>query len=464
MNSINRTIVVGGGNDLAMRQAISKASEDATSAKIAFTTRAAMIAAMPEIESVDAGRVIYAGGLAYQRDPSASAIPDLPGWKPSGDVTPQHFGAVGDGVADDTDAIRAAENWANPRSMPVVFRGSYLSSQNLLGATQRFGGGQIVTPARTETALDGDVFRYQPGTDRSVRLTRNRSDLSAQEGYYILQQYSSAAEYTLRGFAANIRRSGGGGRVVGFQCNGYNEGDGDGTVFGAAFEAWTGNATQAGVGKSTLIGIEPSVLSQTHDNPKQKIGVDVVFKNRPDGESDVLFGSAGENRFNQNSTALRISNGFNSVRPASGAFNGWAFGVRFTSNSLDESIDGKAVGFDISDVNPSILRAAMRMSSGQWVVLGSASGDRDIGFRHVQTDGPSRIEFSRDTNTDPVTRCWIDLSLQGPQGTILANQGLSNVAYAGSAAALPGQPVTYLNIRLDGVIYRVPAFANSSGG
>jgi len=49
------------------------------------------------------GVVVSAGGLLYVRDSTATVISDLPGWAPFGDsATPEHFGAIGDGVADDT--------------------------------------------------------------------------------------------------------------------------------------------------------------------------------------------------------------------------------------------------------------------------------------------------------------------------------------------------------------------------
>ena len=391
--------------------------------------------------------------VEWVRDPAGTCLGG--GWEPAWDITPEHFGQTG--TDDDSAAIRAAETLALSRKLPVVFRGSYTSSLNLLGLTQKVGGGTISTPARLERADDGDVLRYQPGTDRSVRISRNRSDINPDNGYYFLQQYSSIEEYTLRGYAANIRRTGGEEKVVAAQLNGFNVGSGSGTVWGIACEAWTGNSTTPGTGKSTLIGIEPAVLSQTHDNSKIKIGVDSVFKNRPDSAPDVLYGSAGENRFNQASTAFRISNGFNSSRPPSGAFNGWAWGVRFTSNSLDESVDGKAIGFDISEVNPAILRAALKLSTGQWIVLGNSPSGRDDGIRHALSPG-RRIEFARDTNTAPVVRSWVDLSLEGPSGTIMAFHGVANTAYAGTVGAMPAQPAMYLAVRIENTVYRIPAF------
>lgn len=59
------------------------------------------------------GTVIGAGGMFYAASAGATAISDLPGWVPAGDVYPDHWGAVGNAVNDDTAAIQAAANYSN---------------------------------------------------------------------------------------------------------------------------------------------------------------------------------------------------------------------------------------------------------------------------------------------------------------------------------------------------------------
>lgn len=72
-----------------------------------FATRAEFVAANLVIEGmgfVD-GQTVTAGGLSYIRKAGATAIPDLLGFVPANISTPQHFGAVPDGVTDCSSAI-----------------------------------------------------------------------------------------------------------------------------------------------------------------------------------------------------------------------------------------------------------------------------------------------------------------------------------------------------------------------
>ncbi|MDT8328135.1 MAG: hypothetical protein RQ750_12245 [Roseovarius sp.] len=72
-----------------------------------FPTRAAMVSAGVDLGAVTNGMTIFAEGLGYLRDSASTAIPDFPGWKPIGTVTPEHFGALGDG-SDETAKVQAA--------------------------------------------------------------------------------------------------------------------------------------------------------------------------------------------------------------------------------------------------------------------------------------------------------------------------------------------------------------------
>jgi hypothetical protein len=384
-------------------------------------------------------------------------------WVRENDLTPEGAGAQGGG-ANDAAALSTLFSQAVSSGVRAIYLArDYIGDAAPPASVRRMGPGKIIVGGNEYLGGDDDVLRYDVspfGGDRSVRITRNREDLfpgATDRAYYFLVQYKSEADRTLRGYSANVRRSGGTGNVVAAQINAYQEGSDNQTTWGIACEAWTGNATTAGTAKAALVGIEPAVLSQTHDNSRPKIGVDVVFKNRPDGVADVLFGSAGENRFNQNSEAIRISTGFNEDRPASGAFTGWSWGIRFMQNSLDQSVDRKAIGIDLSAVDHTRMMAALKLAENQFIIMGGPTPSVLDGFRYKR-DEKRRIEFVRDVAGERVVRSHIDLSLQGPTGTILATHGLANGASGGNAAAMPAQPEKYLAISLDGVSYRIPAF------
>lgn len=71
-----------------------------------FGLRSAFVAAVEAGYAPADGTVVTADGLSYLRKSGETVLPGLAGWLPI-DATPKHFGAVGDGVADDTDAFKA---------------------------------------------------------------------------------------------------------------------------------------------------------------------------------------------------------------------------------------------------------------------------------------------------------------------------------------------------------------------
>lgn len=343
------------------------------------------------------GAVVSAGGISYRYDGTSTVISDLPGW-----------------VVDDLTVI---------------------------GSMHTSGG------------VD----------DYSIRLAKNRSDLTpdtANRGYYFYQDYTSSrdGEGSLFGFAANVKRSGGTRKVVPAQLNGYAMDAGGSSVWGIATEAWTGDSATAPVGDAVLVGGEFAVISQRHDNTKSVVGTDVVFKNRKDGAAEVLHGSAGTNAFNRYSKAIQIST---TSRPTSGAYTGWNTGIYFSANSLDESLDGKAVGIDMSVVPSARVKAAFMppkdVASMAWLVNGGG-GILD----GIQYNGASRLlEFVRNVaGASPEVRVKIDLTSAGPTGTVLASTGTTTTATAGTAGAPPTQVAGYLPLNLGGVTYKIPVYAN----
>lgn len=376
---------------------------------------------------------------------------------------PERFGSAGDDSASLQAAFSAAV--ANG-SRSVYLSRDYVSTIAPPAGVRRLGSGKIVVGGNEYGGRDDDVLRHDPSAndgDYSIRITKNRSDIVSnpqKRGFYFYQNYTSSrpGAGSLFGFAANIRRTGGGRKVVPAQLNGYGMDDTGATVWGVATEAWSGDPTTLPPAPSVLVGAEFAVISQAHDNNRRICGVDVVFKNRSDGAGDVLFGGIGDNGFNRNSTALQISTGFNAGRPASGAFTGWRTGIYFTSNALDESVDGKAIGIDISLVNAERLMTSLllpRRAPAMAFPVSGGGGALD-GYRY---DPGRKIEFVRDiAGSAPVVRATLDLSLSAPSGTIMAANGTATTATAGASGALPATPALYLQFRWEGTNYCIPLY------
>lgn len=311
--------------------------------------------------------------------------------------------------------------------------------------------------------VKGSMHTFGGVDDGAVLIASNRSDLTpdpANRGAYYYQNYSSAksGSGSLFGYAANIKRVGGSRKVVPGQFNGYAMDASGASVWGIATEAWTGDAVTEPIGDAPLIGGEASIISQKHDNTKPLVGSDVVFKNRKDGATEVLHGSIGSNAFNRYSKGINISS---QGRPISGAFTGWNIGIYFASDSLDESLDGKAVGIDMSVVPSARMRAAFMppkdVASMAWLVNGGG-GIMD-GFQY---NGPARqLEVVRNiAGASPEVRLKFDLTSAGPTGTILASAGIVASATAGAGGAPPATVAAYLPLNIAGVTYKIPLYSN----
>lgn len=89
-----------------------------------FSTRSAFVATKNKYEKI--GSVVHAGGAAYRYIGTGTAIADLPGWVPEGDVTPAHFGADVTGATDAASAVQAASTYATTNGKTLRFAaGSY---------------------------------------------------------------------------------------------------------------------------------------------------------------------------------------------------------------------------------------------------------------------------------------------------------------------------------------------------
>lgn len=150
-----------------------------------FATRAAFIAANIPSPATRAEFFVNGNTYAVVRDASGPIVQtNGQTWRPDGDVTPQHFGAVGDGVADDTAAIQAAMHAAVAFGSVVDFGPSvYLSG----GLTKPSGVSLRGVPGSTTIKLVGNpavLLECTGSIDGGVMLTAaaNKGDTTIAVG------------------------------------------------------------------------------------------------------------------------------------------------------------------------------------------------------------------------------------------------------------------------------------------
>lgn len=151
-----------------------------------YTSIAAFNAAIAAGLTRANGRTVTAGGSAFAALAGSTVIGIPLGYQPAGEWTFKHFGAVGDGVTDDADAIERALNSGHPI---VDDGGTYLSSRTInvtkgvafLGANQFntsitfTAGGLNITPAAwtEEVFLDGFLLLTQEaGLSPAIQINR----------------------------------------------------------------------------------------------------------------------------------------------------------------------------------------------------------------------------------------------------------------------------------------------------
>jgi hypothetical protein len=100
------------------------------------------------------------------------------------------------------------------------------------------------------------------------------------------------------------------------------------SAWGVATEAWTYPNVNG-----NLIGTETSLISQNANNTSELRGLDVVFKDRPDGAGATTMG-IGANSFNLNSRAIVISG---QTPSSTGELCGWSNGIFFQSGAISKS-------------------------------------------------------------------------------------------------------------------------------
>lgn len=104
--------------------------------KQGFTSRSAFVS-WSALAVITDGAEVTAAGYRYMKQVGATTIPDLLNWIPVGQWTPFHFGAVGNGVANDTIAFTNLHNAINASSVPSVDVTGIFSVNGLLPAITR---------------------------------------------------------------------------------------------------------------------------------------------------------------------------------------------------------------------------------------------------------------------------------------------------------------------------------------
>lgn len=157
-----------------------------------------------------------------------------------------------------------------------------------------------------------------------------------------LSSWSDANAGIMYGFASNVTRTGGSMFTVGGQFSGYAANNTvTGATFGVVSQAWNrpGAATD-------IVGGEPSIINETSSLTSAKIGWNVVFKDRPDGQANVTNGIAS-NAYNTGSMGLFLSS---QARSGSGENCGWKKGIYFDIDAMDGDVNGGAIGIDFASV------------------------------------------------------------------------------------------------------------------
>ncbi|MDE2022538.1 MAG: hypothetical protein KGI71_06545 [Patescibacteria group bacterium] len=264
---------------------------------------------------------------------------------------------------------------------------------------------------------------------------------------YVQQQVNDPASsnWAIVGQTINSATMSAGATIVGgfFQTQAV-AGGANGEAWGIVTEVLNGTLSQGGVASVVMVGGEFGVVQQYNNNTSRIVGINSVFKDRPDGAT-APYGGLGSNKYNNNSIGILLSS---QPRSTSGEFCGWSVGILFDVNSID-SVTGipapNGVGIDMHNVSYTY------MVCGVWVADQVQYRFSTDGAKKAFYDGVNAIRF-QDTLTD---RFGINmangmLNLYGPTAT--------TVGAAGTAAALPANPVGYLQFSVSGTTYKVPYY------
>ena len=234
--------------------------------------------------------------------------------------------------ADPVSALQAATK----QYVDAVFVGSGV---NILPSNNNFTGKNWFRGAGSDPTSSSNAFVYAGNTVTSTTFLEN----TALSGGILLDGPTNKYVVGAAGRALIVSGTGN-------------------IAWGMVTEAWT-YPTIEGI----LIGIEPAIIQQNNANTSVGRGIDVVFKNRPDGAA-ATTSALGANLFNNKAVAIAITSQTPSIN---GEYCGWTKGISFETGSLSRStnqarahlIDFYDATVDNASVNPLILTWKDRAST-----------------------------------------------------------------------------------------------------
>lgn len=304
-------------------------------------------------------------------------------------VSVKQFGAVGDGVADDTAAFQAAATAAGAGNPIYVPSGNYLKNLitnesdyfwicgealdyagvnpiTLLGhVEQSFANRRLIQKTATTAGEYAEIqlsksFDYVGGTAGQVA-----------SGMVLSTSVSSGVEDFVWNFTSVLNNSANAGENVAIYGQG-NRDAGIGPIWAGVFEAKDKTNT-SGAGKGGLVGIEVDVFANGTDDASNRIGIDVVV-GKGVGGGDACSATYGIKIGPQNGT---ITNGtFNIGYSATGCVSAdylsqseSVSGFQASgTNTFGVLLDGThTVGIDLSQAT--IANQAIRLAAGQQIAF-----------------------------------------------------------------------------------------------
>lgn len=152
--------------------------------------------------------------LEYLRDPGGTALQTADGanWSPAGRAWPEHWGAVGDGVSDETAAVQSAMDRVDMQ----VSRGTYLAETLSVPADAHIAahpGAEIVHNVDSGVGVDGGFNSGIKISGLTVDMGYSRGLTKAGHGFRFRGNDITLSDVTVRDFAYDGANGGGTGAL-----------------------------------------------------------------------------------------------------------------------------------------------------------------------------------------------------------------------------------------------------------